>query len=353
MAVNPYESPKTIGPTTATKADPFVRISRWLRWSFLLGLVLILEGALDRALPILKPGHSLRFLTLPDNLDPDELIRRDGVAAMRGLIDKAAPLVDFLWRQELAQADLSTPERRAAFEMRIGQRVREIADARLQVHYRDELRGRVRELMAAARPKPASGARRGAARGGRFGQPFAPLGASAQLRANRLARGENPGAGSNEALILLLLIRHPRLLPRVADDLIRVELASPGLDRLRSALLSISFDAPDLDTDKVRGHLADVGLAETIARLEKDPFLAMHAGVREDVTIDMVEEEWRHALALHFRQILRAELSEAQASYEASPSDTGILRRIQAIREELTRIESQVQSAGADGGFSA
>lgn len=302
--------------------------------------------ALDRALPLLKPGHSLRFLTLPDNLDPDELIKRDGAGAMRMAIDKAVPLVDYLWAAELATADLTTPERRAAFEQRIGRRVFEVADARLQIHYREELRGRVRALMARQRPQRpqrqggygfGGGMMRG---GGRFGAPPIPLGASPALRASRLARGENTGGDSNEALLLLLLIRYPGLLPHVEEELVRVRFTVPALDRLRSELLSIPFDAPDLDSDRVKGHLADVGLAETIARLENDPFLAMHAGIRDDLTIDLVEEEWRHALALHFRRILRAELSEAQATYDAAPTESNV-RRIQAIREELTRIESQ------------
>lgn len=319
--------------------------------------------ALDRALPILKPGHSLCFLTLPDNLDPDELIRRDGVAAMRGLLDKAQPLVDFLWQRERAAADLSTPERRAAFETRIGALVREIADQRLQLHYREEFRGRVRLLLDELRPKraprPARAggngggfpARGGAGRGGFMS--FAPQGASQHLRANQLAQGQNTGTRSNEGLLLLILVRHPRLLPLVDDDLARLELSAPGLDSLRSELLTMSFDAEGLDTDKVKGHLADVGLADTLARLENDPFLRLHEAARNDVTLDVVEEQWRQVLAFHSRQTgLRADLSDAKADYEASPTEAG-LRRIQAIEKELTRIESQVSGTGADGGFSA
>ncbi|PWR20032.1 DNA primase [Zavarzinia compransoris] len=310
--------------------------------------------ALDRALALLKPGHSLRFLTLPDNLDPDELIRRDGVAAMRGQLDKAQPLVDFLWQRERAAADFSTPERRAAFETRVGAVVREIADQRLQLHYREEFRGRVRLLMDELRPKrPAWSPRPPRGPGGRGFPPFAPQGASQHLRANPLAQGQNTGAGSNEGLLLLILARHPRLLPRVEDDLARLEFTAPGLDSLRSELLSMSFDAEGLDSDKVKGHLADVGLAETIARLENDAFLRLHEAARDDVTLDVVEEQWRQVLAFHSRQTgLRADLSDAKADYEASPTEAG-LRRIQAIEKELTRIESQVPGTGADGGFSA
>lgn len=320
--------------------------------------------ALDRALPLLKPGHSLRFLTLPDNLDPDELIRRDGAPAMRAALDKAIPLVDFLWLRERSAADLATPERRAAFESRIGQVLREIGDGRVQAYYKDELRGRLRGLMDEMRPRRQPQRDRGGFGGGSgFGAgpgrrfqgrfPQVPLGASPALLASALAQGRDSGPDATARLLVLTLVRHPRLLPRVDDELARMEIDSPALDRLRSALLSMSFDMPDLDSDKVKGHLADVGLAETFAHLEDDRFLGLHGIARNEMTIDQVEEGWRHVLAVHRRQTgLRAELSEAQASYEASPTEAGI-RRIQAIKEELIRIESQVQAAGVDGGFSA
>src|SRR5581483_1502881 len=37
--------------------------------------------ALERALPMLKPGHSLRFAVLPEGEDPDTLILRQGIEA--------------------------------------------------------------------------------------------------------------------------------------------------------------------------------------------------------------------------------------------------------------------------------
>lgn len=310
--------------------------------------------ALERALPLLKPGHSLRFLTLPDSLDPDELIRRDGAPAMRAALDKAVPLVDFLWAREIEAADLSTPERRAAFETRIGHVLREMGDARIQAHYREELRGRLRLLMDQLRPRRApfergAGGRRGGA--GRFPAPLAA--ATVSLKSSRLGQGQDSGPDAKVRLLLLALIRHPGILRHVEDELVGMEIDSPALDSLRRALLSMSFQSPDLDMEKVKGHLADVGLAETFAHLEDDRFLGLHGIARNDMTIDQVEDGWRHVLALHRRQTgLRAELSEAQANYEASPTDAGI-RRIQAIKEELSRIESMAGGAGTDGGFSA
>src|SRR5580704_16679028 len=50
--------------------------------------------ALDRALPMLKPGHSLKFATLPQGEDPDTLILNHGSDAMREVLENAAPLAE-------------------------------------------------------------------------------------------------------------------------------------------------------------------------------------------------------------------------------------------------------------------
>ncbi len=74
--------------------------------------------ALERALPLLKPGFSLRFATLPAGEDPDTLVLRQGAAAMREVLDRAQPLAEVMWALETAR-DLATPERRAALEQRL------------------------------------------------------------------------------------------------------------------------------------------------------------------------------------------------------------------------------------------
>ncbi|MGA3306707.1 MAG: DNA primase, partial [Stellaceae bacterium] len=81
--------------------------------------------ALERALPLLKPGFSLRFATLPVGEDPDTLIARQGAEAMRAVLDRARPLAEVLWTIETAHP-LKTPEQRAALEQRLETQIRRI-----------------------------------------------------------------------------------------------------------------------------------------------------------------------------------------------------------------------------------
>src|SRR5262249_57688357 len=74
--------------------------------------------AVDRALPLLRPGYTLRLATLPVGEDPDTLVLRHGVRAMREILVEARPLAEFLWTVEIKAGPLDTPERRAALEHR-------------------------------------------------------------------------------------------------------------------------------------------------------------------------------------------------------------------------------------------
>src|SRR3954465_6767844 len=91
--------------------------------------------AADLALPQLKPGKSLRVALLPEGQDPDDLARIGGREAVAEVLGGARGLADMLWARETEAASLDTPERRAAFEARIGEVTRDVADEVVRRYY--------------------------------------------------------------------------------------------------------------------------------------------------------------------------------------------------------------------------
>ncbi|MDH5408281.1 MAG: DNA primase, partial [Gammaproteobacteria bacterium] len=69
--------------------------------------------ALDNALPILKEGHELRFLFLPDGEDPDTLVRKEGKAGFEARLDEATPLSQYFFDQLAQSIDLKSLDGRA------------------------------------------------------------------------------------------------------------------------------------------------------------------------------------------------------------------------------------------------
>jgi DNA primase len=117
--------------------------------------------AVDLALPLLKPGKSLKFASLPDGQDPDDLVRAGGREAVSEVIGSARPLAQMLWMRETEAGAFDTPERRAAFEARIAQVTTAIGDDTVRRHYRREFEDRVRRLFDGdRRPKARKGCSR-------------------------------------------------------------------------------------------------------------------------------------------------------------------------------------------------
>ena len=107
--------------------------------------------ALDLALPLLKPGHSLQFALLPEGQDPDDLLKAEGPEAVRAVVEAAQPLSEMLWQRALAENDRSTPERRAQFERDLRSLINAIGDEVVKKHYLAEFGERLRALLAAGR----------------------------------------------------------------------------------------------------------------------------------------------------------------------------------------------------------
>ena len=107
--------------------------------------------ALDLALPLLKPGHSLKFALLPEGQDPDDLLKAQGPEAVKAVIEAAQPLSEVMWQRALAENDRATPERKAQFERDLRVLINQIGDEAVRKHYLADVTERLRGCSAAAK----------------------------------------------------------------------------------------------------------------------------------------------------------------------------------------------------------
>ncbi|MCB1377755.1 MAG: DNA primase, partial [Alphaproteobacteria bacterium] len=231
--------------------------------------------ALDLALPLLRPGHSLRFAILPEGKDPDDLLAAEGAAALVAVIEAAQPLSDMLWHRALAENDRSTPERKAQFERDLRNLVNGIGDDVVKKHYLSDMGSRLQALFqpqAGARLRRAPDRTAGPWRGkpAKYGQkPWDIKGPpSPQLRALVAAAGSGEGLARRERMIVLTMINHPELLHELIDDFSRLDFITRELDSLRTQIIDSAALAEGLDAAGLRRHLNDMGLGPFLDRLE-------------------------------------------------------------------------------------
>ncbi len=319
------------------------------------------ERGIDLALPLLEPGQSLKFALLPQGQDPDDLIRARGAVAMQTVLDEAVPLADMLWRREIANAELSTPERRAGAEQRLIGLVRQIADGKVREHYLAAMNERLRALFApAGAPRAAEpGWRRGGGSGhGRFApRSFAPERPGARpawtppvseaLRRSAAGRGVNRGggpAGLGEEALLAAALVHPFLLDTFAEAFAEMRIGEANLDKLRRELLHAASSGQSLDSQGLRDHLTLRGAGDICERLERRPMLKTMAMTRRDTAPHEVLREFNHVLARHRKLTeLKTEHMQAAEALKREATEENVAR-LRAIEQELGSI------AGAEAG---
>ena len=215
-----------------------------------------------RALPLLGPEKTLRFVALPSGQDPDDIVRAGGKAAIEALLAEPVPLVERLWAHELAAQALTTPEARAGLKARLLAHTQAIADPTVRQLYRDEWLQRFDALV-----RPQRGGGRASSRAFTLRDwKKRNLEAERFLQsAGTLDATRRTGSHGVEAPIARALLTGFRLFPDVlhdhVEDLAFLPIADPQAARLRDTMVEATLKADNLDRDGLATILAAEGVA--------------------------------------------------------------------------------------------
>ena len=292
--------------------------------------------AAHRALPLLAPGRSLAFVTLPDGQDPDDLMRAKGAPAFEALLADTEPLVDRIWQHELAAEPLTTPEQRAGLKRRLGDLVQMIGDASVRAEYQAEFRQRFDEHFARGRqtfqqrqPFYPIAARKP---GQRWTPPLPPVTEDAKrVRA----------AGSIDPIlskaIVAGLIRHPAEIARHMEVLGSLKLADGALGRLFEAVVDVALEGRRdgaLDSGRLVTILARSGfdtIAHDLLRADTMPY----SFTRADADMKRAREDLEEAIAiLVTRPEVDAALAEATSAMKERFTDEAFERQVTLVNEQ-------------------
>ena len=98
----------------------------------------------EKYLPKLKFGKKLKFIFLPNSLDPEDFINQNGVNEFEVLLDKALSCLDMIWSQGLKMIKENEPETKALFWSYLRNMVNKIEDINIKVAYKDEIEKRIK-----------------------------------------------------------------------------------------------------------------------------------------------------------------------------------------------------------------
>ncbi|MSO76176.1 MAG: DNA primase [Alphaproteobacteria bacterium] len=282
--------------------------------------------AIERALPLLAPGRSLRLARLPAGEDPDSLIRRQGAQAIAAVREAALPMVDAIWRLEAGARPVDTPERRADFVTRLRARSASIRDGTVRELYRREFERRVENHFGQRRPSIRAqpwGAGRPAGRPG-----FRPALGLAPVHRAPVSLDDIQFMG-----VIAACLNHPELLVEMAEPLGKLTLPGGMLDNVRQQALNLIGAGQALDAEGVRAHLLACGLGGAVAAILSPAIRAVAPHARPNCSLAAARRGVKHVFDNMDHRAAHADACELAATVGDDASDALLERPFAAARE--------------------
>ncbi|WP_243613195.1 DNA primase [Shimia aestuarii] len=253
---------------------------------------------IDLALPLLEAGKSLRFALMPEGQDPDDLLRAKGPAAVQAVLDQAKPMVDLLWQREIEGKVFDSPERKAALDKTLRDKLKLIRDPSIRGHYGEAIKELRWSLFRPQRSVTSKGPFKG----------WTPKPVvQSHTKASMLAAAQGAVEQQlREAVVLAVVLSTPEVLDDFDYEIERMECRHSENARLRDALLRFA-NTPDPKA-AIEGALGP----EAVETLLGHPHVAITPAVRHPGDADLARQTLVEELAkMKTTSGLLAEVAEA------------------------------------------
>jgi len=268
--------------------------------------------AAEVALPLLKPGYSLRFAMLPRGEDPDTYVQKNGKASFEKILVTSRRLSQMLWETMAPQHKSDLPEGRAALENALKQLSDKITDPTVRSHYASYFRKMLwAKAPAVARPTQ-----------------------ERSVHVERMTMQTNSAA--IETLVqrlLTILIKFPQLLHKsqIEEALSRLDIRTHHNDMLRNILLAAPGHA-DIDNRELFMAYLHKQLHGQLPESIKLPY-------KDTLTVDDALILWNETVAVYEVAHLEFELKELQDSV-GQAMDEAALHRLVELQQAIQKAKS-------------
>lgn len=290
---------------------------------------------IDLALPLVQAGQSLRFAIMPPGKDPDDLLRAEGAGALQKLLDDALPMVRLLWQRETDGRVFDSPERKAALDKALRDKIMLIKDPSIRSHYGQEIKDLRWQLF---RPQ-----RNAVGRSGGHGRRWTPTPtALASTKASVLAVAEDASTAEDlrEAVILAVLVTCPELIEEFEGGLEQMRCRQPGHMDLRDLMLRHM----DLDAEALRGRISDALGPEALENLLSQRHVAIEPCIRSPGDV----EKARMTVADYLEKSQSARSLDAEIQDAVDDLDGVVDERLTWRVSEAVRAVEQARRSGQE-----
>lgn len=286
--------------------------------------------AAQRALPLLRPGHTLSFITMPVGKDPDDVVKQGGAAAFERLLDAPKSMLDLIWDAERNAGELDRPEDKASLKARLLDHAETIEQPDIKALYRREWLERFSAFAFPPRAPFQRGHKNGKKPWSAQSRPM-PMDGAMTTRLQRALASSRDSLGR---AVVSGLLRHPDELSRHVDALARYTPADANMAQAIETLLD-SAELLELNAD----HTITIGQS-----LDTQPDTnARFTFLLEGSDPQAAAEDLAEAVALLVdRPALETALTAATERFESSLEDADFAEQ-QRLRRLLAEFDQRLR----------
>lgn len=288
--------------------------------------------SVDRVLPILKAGNSLKYVFLSGAKDPDDFLKAFGREEFLKVISETVPLKDLLWNKNVENMEISTPEQKALIEKNIKEEIAKISDETVKGYYAQEIQDKIyNELGRGASWK----ARQQNYQNKNERKPYQP-------RNNYQRRHEpdyhqaslaTPKVNLDELVakyVVSALVCYPNLIEEYEERLLNFSIKNDDLRNLLDVVFDIAHEQENLDFEQLTTALNARGMGQKIEKMLEFKMLKIQNPndviMRENLDLRIIESQLKQ---------LDVEIRECRRIMETAESlPDEVYKRYESLKKE-------------------
>ncbi len=284
------------------------------------GYKAMIRGAYH-ALPLLKPGYSLRFAILPVSEDPDSIIRKKGPRIFTQHLNEAKPMVDVLCDHYIKHNITGTPEAKARRKQEFLKLLESIQDKDIRRFYKEAFFEKVFAKKAANTLKVASASNHPTV----VSDSHSPHQRSLWHSFDELS----------EKILLVTLINHPTLIPLMVEELVHTDFTLQGARDFIHDLIK-AYNADGEDSVLLPHH----PLCQTLKKDESFAYIApftQESASFEEASEGFLDVWKNYTVKSHLKRALEEHKKRLKQHWD---SDTwNALKQIQTDLQEFSSVK--------------
>jgi DNA primase len=237
----------------------------------------------EKYLPILKINKKLKFVFLPDDLDPEDFIKKYGVNEFENLLDKAISIIDLIWMEGLKLIRSNEPETNVIFWNYVREKVNSIQDISIKLAYRDEIEKRIKIFRNESNTI--------------FKNSF-NRNKTIQNLSYHKTKLPKTGFEIKIGAILYIMLLYPKICLVHDENISLLDFKKQDLNKLKDLILHSVFNNPEISSEKLKQVIINEGFAIQINKFMRSNYTSRLNLDEKNINSENVNKTFKELLNL-------------------------------------------------------